>query len=469
MIFMPPRHGKSRTTTELFPAYYLGMHPDHAVILTSYGGELAKGQFGREVRQVMDHHRYPFEDVKPRENTIAAGTWNIEGRRGRFHAAGIGGGITGRGAHLLVIDDPIKTPAEAYSPTYRRNIWQWYTGTAYQRLENELFVDEEGKRRRAAVVLVMTRWHEDDLAGRLLKQAQENPKADQWYVLRMPARAEAGDPLGRPLGAPLWPQKYDDDDLVRIEASTDPLLWEAEYQQRPTRAGGSLFRNEWFGQRYDTRVLPVYDRIVQVCDANWKKVDDGSFAVVETWGMHARGYDVLDVWRERVDYPTLVGRLADNYFKWLPYGCEELYIEDAAAGRQAIETLMAMEDLRGVVNVVPFDVAGFQQYAFVQTTTPFFRALRVRLPVGAPWVEDYIREHLVYPAGENDDQVVCTAMALRVLVGGTASRRDEGDLRYFGRPGAPLALPSRDFDFSLDPDELEAEEAMWASFGKAGA
>lgn len=287
-----------------------------------------------------------------------------------------------------------------------------------------------------------TRWHEDDLAGRLLRQADQNPAADQWEVLSLPAIAEPGDPLGRAEGAVLWPEKYSAEEIYATRASTAARIWSAQYQQRPLDAGARLFHDRWMQHRYTLRVLPVYRRIVQVCDAAWKLGVQNSYSVIATWGLTESSYDLLDLWRDRVGYPTLLATLRDTYHKWRPYGCDGLYIEDAASGTSALQSLAEESDSRPPVNAIPFAVGGIQQYSFVESATPFFAAARVRLPESAPWLADWIREHIGYPTEPHDDTVITTAMALRILSGEPPTRQARQDFSGFGRGGGRGLTPA---------------------------
>lgn len=479
MIFMPPRHGKSRTTSELFPSYVLGRYPNQKVIAASYADELAT-EFGGEARRAMEDEAWPWPDVQPGGRGVAgagraAGSWRIAGHDGRYHAAGIGGGITGRGANLLLIDDPIKDQKQADSATIRENIWQWYNSVAKTRLENELVAGG----RKAAVLLIMTRWHEDDLAGRLLSEAERDPNADQWEVLRFPLMAEdphdeyrgrevGPDPLGREPGAVLWPERVSQEEAVNLQATTAPRIFAAIYQQRPTRAGGTLFKMEWMGNRYSLKVLPVYRRIIQVCDAAWKQGIENSYSVIQTWGLTDYSYDLLDQWRRRVPYTSLVLALRDNWWKWQPYGLSALYLEEAASALAAIDELLVHNTRPGTPPIVaiPYPVNGVQQFSFVETATPFFMGKRVRLPEQAPWLADWVREHVGYPTEPQDDTVVCTAMALRLLSGDSPGR-SLVSLADFGKPGVKHGgstpqLPGRT---PWEPPKPGAQ-ATFATFGR---
>lgn len=448
MIFMPPQHGKTRTTSELFPAWYMGRNPMNRVISASYGEQYSL-YVANKVRDQLESKQWPFTDVEPATRSRARGSWGLRGKRGWYHTSWINGSATGRGANLFIIDDPIKNPQEADSPVYRQRTWDWFMAVAYSRRNNDPIQEAQGlprkgeafidtpttKRRKAAIIIIQTRWHEDDLAGRLLEQMKANPEAERWEVVSMPAIAEEDDPIGRQPGEALFAAMHPIEDLINVKNNMPDRWWFAMYQQDPSNKKGGTFARSWFNRTYSLNVLPAYEQIIQVCDSAWKKGPETSFSVIATWGRTSYSYDVLDVWRKRVGYSDLLDALRDNYWMWYPYGCNELYIEDAASGISAIQTLGEEDDdPRGFINVIPFSVAGVQQFYFVETATPFFKAGRVRVPEFAPWKAEWIREHTEYPTSARDDQPVTTAMALRVLGGGSASRSPSGiDWSTFGR------------------------------------
>lgn len=220
MVFMPPRHGKSELTSRRFPPYCLGRNPEREIISASYGSDLAV-DFGREVRNTVsgDAFRALFQDVKLSPDSSAKDRWHTN-YGGGYIAAGVGTAITGRGADILNIDDPVKDRATAESEIFRDSTWAWYRSTAYTRLEKD-----------AAVVVTMTRWHEDDLAGRLLQQAEID--GDKWDVLCLPAIS--------PEGEALWPEKYDREALDQIRRVLELREWGALYEQNPRPAGSSFF------------------------------------------------------------------------------------------------------------------------------------------------------------------------------------------------------------------------------------
>jgi predicted phage terminase large subunit-like protein len=234
MIFVPPQHGKSALASVYFPPWYLGRHPDRRIIAASYGADLV-ADWGRQARNIVasDEYRLIFPDTQLAQDSQAVNHWDIAGTDGGYICAGVGGPITGRGAHVLLIDDPVKNQEEAESQIQREAVWQWYQTVAYPRL-----------RPPGAIVLIMTRWHEDDLAGRLLKAEAEG--GDKWRVLRLPAMAEEDDPLGRTFGTALWPERYDGEKLVRIREVIGSRAWASLYQQSPKPREGNMFWREWF-------------------------------------------------------------------------------------------------------------------------------------------------------------------------------------------------------------------------------
>lgn len=240
MIFMPPRHGKSEIASVRFPAWALGRNPNLRIIGCSYGAELAR-KINRQVQKVMDseayhqvfpHTRLNDRNVKTLQRPLRnSDTFEIVGALGTYRAAGIGGAITGTGADILIIDDPIKNQKEANSLVFRDALWEWYTGTAYTRLE-----------KGGAVILIQTRWHEDDLAGRLLTEMQKGGEyADKWEVVTLEAIKESENPLDwREHGEPLWEWKYPIEALLGIKQTVGSIVFSAQYQQKPSPVSGAL-------------------------------------------------------------------------------------------------------------------------------------------------------------------------------------------------------------------------------------
>ncbi len=229
MVFMPPRHGKSEVVSKKFPAWYLGRNPEKEMIISGYAADLAY-DFSRIARNTLRDNGHIFNQ-KLASDSSAVKRWNIEGHRGGLAAAGVGGPITGRGAHVAIIDDPVKNWEEAASETIREKIWNWYQTTLRTRLTPD-----------GAIVLVMTRWHEDDLAGRLLKQ-----EAEKWEVISFPAIATEKDILGREPGEALWPERYNLDSLIDVKETLFSRRWLSLYQQKPrTDVEGALWNYDMF-------------------------------------------------------------------------------------------------------------------------------------------------------------------------------------------------------------------------------
>lgn len=234
MLFVPPRHGKSQLASIDFPAWYLGRHPEKEIITASYSAELAQ-DFGYKTRNLVNSQEYQtLFNTKLRDDSKSKAKW-LTNEGGGYTAVGVGGPITGRGADLLIIDDPVKNREEAESLTIRDKVWNWYTSTAYTRLEKD-----------ASVILIMTRWHKDDLAGRLLEKAKED--GEQWDVIEFPAIATR-DEHYRKRGEALWPEKYDFDALTTIKNTIGIYDWQSLYQQQPISSETQEFREEHFKYR----------------------------------------------------------------------------------------------------------------------------------------------------------------------------------------------------------------------------
>lgn len=245
MLFVPPRHGKSELGSIMFPAWYIGRHPKKEIITASYSAELAQ-DFGYKTRNLVAGQEYQeLFKTKLREDSKSKAKWLTQ-EGGGYTAVGVGGAMTGRGADLLIIDDPIKNREEAESLTIREKIWSWYTSTAYTRLE-----------KGGAVIIILTRWHKDDLAGRLLKAQEEG--GDQWEVVKFPAIATENE-LMRQQGEPLWQEKYDLEALEQIKRTVGIYDWQALYQQEPVSSETQEFKEEYWHYRTMDEVLALDTR-----------------------------------------------------------------------------------------------------------------------------------------------------------------------------------------------------------------
>jgi predicted phage terminase large subunit-like protein len=397
LIQMPPRHGKSEFASGHFPAWYLGTFPDRRVILASYEHSFA-ASWGAKARDRFAEWGPHLWRLWVRKDKQAADDWQIAGRAGGMVCAGVGGPITGRGADLLIIDDPVKSAEEADSETYRERAWNWYRATAYTRLEP-----------KGAILLIQTRWHEEDLAGRVLAEAARS--GERWEVINLPALAEEGDVLGRTEGEPLWPERYPAQALAGIRQSIGPYWWEALYQQRPSPPEGALFKRDWW-RFYFQRDLPKgFDRVLQSWDMAFKETSDSDYVVGQVWGSVGARIYLLDQMRERMDFARTLSAVEALSARW-PQAVLKL-VEDKANGPAVISAL-AMR-VRGLVPVNP--QGGKRSRA--QAILPLVAAGNVWLPnpQEQPWVEGFLAEASAFPVGAHDDQVDAMSQGLQHFLG----------------------------------------------------
>ena len=388
MIFMPPRHGKSVLSTQFFPAWFLGRHPERFVITTSYSQELSE-DFGRRVRNLVREplHRAVFPAFRLAEDSTSIRQFDTTSG-GCYYAVGRGGPLTGRGAHLLIIDDPLKDRAEAYSEKIRRALHEWYSSVAFTRLQPG-----------AAVVLIQTRWHQDDLAGWLLREhASEN-----WTVVCLPAIAQEGDCFRRP-GEALWPEKFPLEALGRIRCAIGGAPWSALYQQQPSAADGQVFKRNWW--RF-YREQPVFRRIVHSWDTAFKAATQNDYSVCTVWGVMETGFYLLWFWRGRDEFPELKKRMRCLAEQYKP---TQILIEDQASGQCLIQELRYTSSLPIVAVKVDKD-----KLSRALAVTPLMECGRVFLPESAPWLDDYVDELAAFPTGTHDDAVDSTTQALNYV------------------------------------------------------
>lgn len=393
MVFMPPRHSKSMTVTETFPSWFIGKNPERRVIEVSYGDSLAQ-RFGKYNRQKVSEYGKAIFDLEISPDKSSMTDWDIKGHRGGMISVGIGGSITGQGADLLLIDDPIKNREEANSEVYRQKVWDEWQNTLYTRLHPG-----------GAVIIILTRWHEDDLAGRLL-----NPEygiVEDWDIVSLPALAEANDPMGREPGEALWPERYGIEALEGIKNTVGSHTWTALYQQHPTPLEGGMIKRGWW--KYYKELPGKFDEVIQSWDMAFKDTAKSDFVVGQVWGRIGAEKYLLDQVRARMDFPTTVQAVKNLSAKW-PQSLYRL-VEDKANGTAVIATLN--RELGGMVAENP---EGSKE-ARMAAISASIEAGNVYIPDPsiAPWINDFIEELSAFPNGRHDDQADCLSQALKRL------------------------------------------------------
>lgn len=390
MLFLPPRHGKSTLASIAFPAWHLGRNPGHEFISCSYSGSLAMG-FSRKVRGLLREPTYKtaFKTRLDPESQSAESWLTTSG--GGYVAAGVGGGITGKGAHILVIDDPVKNREDAESQNNRDANWDWYTSTAYTRLAPG-----------GGVLVILTRWHDDDLAGRLLKATAEG--GDEWEVVRYPAIAEEVEDY-REMGEALHPERYDAEALDRIRKAVGPRDWSALYQQNPVADDGDYFTRDMIQYFEEDEVDLDEMRFYAAWDLAIGKKDRNDYSVGMVIGVDS--YDrlfIVDVVRGRFDGFEIVEQILDLYEVWKPsiIGIEKGHIEMALG-----PFLEKRVRERGLYEAYFKDLKTGRRdkEARARAIQGRMQQGMVFLPKNQIWTGPLVAELLRFPNGVHDDQV----------------------------------------------------------------
>lgn len=442
---MPPRHGKSEFASKTFPAWFLANWPDKRVIVASYAAEFA-ASWGRKARTLLQDHGLRFFDVSLRHDSKAADAWDIEGHSGGMQTCGVGGPLTGKGADVLIIDDPVKNAEEANSEVYRQKTWEWYISTAYTRLEPG-----------GAVILIQTRWHEDDLAGRILAHAKET--GEEWTVINLPALAEPNDELGRSEGEPLWPERYDAAALEGIRKTVGSYFFSALYQQRPVPPEGGLFKKSWF--RYYSSDNDVYrlgagGGIVQAkhcrrfgtMDIAYSLKKTADYTVLCSWAVTpASDLLLLDMMRARIDAPDFVRVIKKNYgdFRLDYIGIEKML------GTSLITHGVRMEGLTVRLLIADTDKITRSIPAQIRMESG-----QIYIPQHHPERDVIEHELMSFPFGAHDDIVDCFSYAA-------------ADVQRFGSPGKPREEKDAELKELAVKEKQEAFEAAQARDAAAQA
>jgi predicted phage terminase large subunit-like protein len=415
IINMPPRHTKSEFASYLLPAWFLGKFPHKKVIQTSHTAELAVG-FGRKVRNLVDSEVYNgiFPDLNLQADSKAAGRWNTS-KGGDYFAIGVGGAVTGKGADLLIIDDPHSEQEAALAqvnPEIYDKTYEWYTSGPRQRLQPG-----------GAIVVVMTRWSQKDLTGQVLKSAAQRG-GEEWKVIEFPAIM--------PSGTPLWPEFWSLEELEALKEELPNSKWQAQYQQQPTSDASAIIKREWW-QMWEHDSPPACDFIIQSWDTAFLKSERADYSACTTWGVFYKEDDtgerqaniiLLNAFKKRMEFPELKQRAYEEWQEWEP---DAMIVEAKAAGSPLIFELRQMG-----IPVSEFTPSkGNDKIARLNAVADLFASGRVWVP-NRNWAEELVEEVAAFPAGEHDDMVDSMTQAL---------------LRY--RQGGFLRLPTD------EPDDIK--------------
>ena len=408
-VELPPRAGKSTVATQLTPAWLLAKYPQWPLALISHDSGLSTN-WGRQIRRWVEAGLLPGVEVardagavKEWQTSEGGGVLSISTRES----------FTGRGAKVLVVDDPHKDFADAHSAHKRNEVWEWWKSVAYTRLHHP-----------ALVMVVQTRWHEDDLIGRLLSEKYEGDPAD-WQRIKVPAIAEENDVLGRAVGQPLLSPIIDEDEaqaLVRwqeVKTVVGAYTWNAMYQQNPTPPDGRIVSRDWL--RYYDTAPGTFDEVLQSWDLAFDKSDTSSFVVGQVWGRKGADKYLLDQYRERSDFVQTIAAIEQMSAKW-PQAQLKL-VERKANGAAVLSTLR-----NKVSGLVPVNPQG-SKLARLHAVSPQLEAGNVHLPTTAQWTRDVVEELVGFPSHAHDDQVDALTQALERL--GTQQRRPKAKVSVF--------------------------------------
>lgn len=389
IVEVPPQHGKSQSVTETLPSYYLGKFPSRRIIEASYGDDLAR-RFGRRNKQKIKQFGYELFGIELSKSSSSDAEFEIQEHKGTMISRGIMAGITGQPADLIIVDDPIKNRQEADSDTYRTRMKEEFLNSILTRLS------ANGK-----IIVIQTRWHEDDLAG-WIKSNFKRVK-----TITFTCEAEENDILGREKGQALFPEIGKDDKWLQefkesYTTTEGSRAWNALFQQRPTSQEGNMIKRSWF--KYYKELPDIKYKIMSV-DATFKDGDNNDYVAIQVWGKRNNEYYLIDRLKERMDFPTTL--MAIKVMK-LKHTLNAIYIEDKANGSAIIS--MLKKSVQGVIAVNPDG----GKIARVNAVSPLIEAGNVYIPE-TEWTNDYINELVAFPNGKHDDEVDSTTQALNKL------------------------------------------------------
>lgn len=393
IINMPPRHTKSEFASYMLPAWFLGKFPNKKIIQCSNTAELAVG-FGRKVRNLVDSDAYAkvFPNVALRSDSKAAGRWSTNAN-GEYFAIGVGGTVTGKGADLLIIDDPHseqEAALAATNPDVYDKVFEWYSSGPRQRLQPG-----------GSIVIVMTRWAKRDLTGRVLQSMIEKD-GDTWEIIELPAIL--------PSEKPLWPEFWSYDELVKLRNELPISKWSAQYQQNPTSEQGALVKREWW-RIWEGDRPPPCEFIIQSWDTAFTKSERADYSACTTWGVFYKDEDardaniiLLDALKERMEFPELKQRVLQMYQEFEP---DNLIVEAKASGAPLVFELRRM----GVPVQEFVPVRGNDKISRLNSVTDMFASGKVWAPP-TRWAEEVMEEMAAFPNSDHDDLVDSSTQAL---------------------------------------------------------
>jgi predicted phage terminase large subunit-like protein len=395
IINMPPRHTKSEFASFLLPAWMIGRKPNLKIIQSTHTTELAV-RFGRKAKTLMDAPEYKeIFETRLREDSQAAGKWETE-QGGEYYAAGVGSAITGRGADLLIIDDP-HSEQDALNVDALERAYEWYTSGPRQRLQPG-----------GAIVLVMTRWNTKDLTGSLLRETG-NMKSDKWELIEFPAIL--------PSGKPVWPGFWKLEELEGVKASISLQKWNAQWMQNPTSEEGALIKREWW-RKWDKDYIPSLQHVIQSYDTAFMKKETADYSAITTWGVFYNDEDsgpqliLLDAIKDRLEFPELRRIAYQQYQYWQP---ETVLVEAKASGLPLTYELRKMGI--PVINYTPSK--GNDKHTRVNSVAPLFESGQIWAPVDKEFAQEVIEECAAFPYGDHDDLVdSMTQAVMRFRQGG---------------------------------------------------
>jgi predicted phage terminase large subunit-like protein len=395
IINMPPRHTKSEFSSFLLPAWMIGRRPKLKIIQSTHTTELAV-RFGRKAKTLMDTEEYKqIFPTRLREDSQAAGKWETE-QGGEYYAAGVGSAITGRGADLLIIDDP-HSEQDALNIDALERAYEWYTSGPRQRLQPG-----------GAIVLVMTRWNVKDLTGSL-QRASGGLKSDQWDLIEFPAIL--------PSNKPVWPEYWKLEELESVKASLSLQKWNAQWMQNPTSEEGALIKREWW-RKWEHDYIPALEHVIQSYDTAFMKKQTADYSAITTWGVFHLNEDsgpqliLLDAVKDRFEFPELRRIAYQQYQYWQP---ESVLVEAKASGLPLTYELRKMGI--PVINYTPSK--GNDKHTRVNSVAPLFEAGQIWAPVHKDFAQEVIEECAAFPYGDHDDLVdSMTQAVMRFRQGG---------------------------------------------------